>query len=57
MMEDALRQKKKEEMKESAARKRAEEAAAMLPLLAIIKLMQSDSDSGTKVTEIMISPK
>ena len=53
MMEDALRQKKEEQIKESAARKKAEEAAAMLPLLALMKLMQSDSDSGTKVTEKM----
>lgn len=51
MLEDHLRKKKEEEIKEKEQREQAERAAAMLPLLALLKLVDSDQESGDKVKQ------
>ena len=56
-MEDAVRKKKEEQIREAEARKKAEHVAAMLPILALMKLMDSDSDSGKKVISHMVIPE
>lgn len=48
MLEDGLRRKREEEMADKR-KSELDEAARMLPLMALLKLLDSDQESGSKV--------